>query len=188
MTTLMESGRASTNYVDSLSAGGDSSGSLEGRGHRSPRPSSAPQTTELMIESNLEGVTLGPLGRTLSRRDGRGPILVVDDEPSLRHAMAVALRIKGYAVETAADGDEAIRWTQDHNPSLIVLDMHMPVLDGWGFAAELRKQGHDVPILVLTTGVSEAATAAEDVGARAYLPKPFGLRDFLDAVVQIKSS
>ena len=91
-------------------------------------------------------------------------------------------------METAADGDEAIRWTEGHNPSLIVLDMHMPVLDGWGFAAKLRKQGHDVPILVLTTGVSEAATAADDVGARAYLPKPFGLRDFLDAVAQIKSS
>jgi DNA-binding response OmpR family regulator len=99
--------------------------------------------------------------------------------------MTVALRIKGYVVEAAADGDQAIQWTERHNPSLIVLDMHMPALDGWGFAAELRKQGHDVPILVLTTGDSEAATAADDVGARGYLPKPFGLRDLLDAVSRL---
>jgi DNA-binding response OmpR family regulator len=139
-----------------------------------------------MIDYKASKSVLGPIGRMLFRHEGhRGPILVVEDEPALQHAVAVALRTKGYEVARASNGADAIRVIEGQDPSLVILDMHMPVLYGWGFAAALRKQGYSVPILVTTTGSAEAATAANEIGARGCLPKPFTLGELLEAVSEL---
>ena len=130
------------------------------------------------------GSAVGAIGRTLLRRHGhQGPILVVDDEAPLQQAMAAALRAKGHSVLCAANGSDALELTAIHAPSLVILDLQMPVLDGRGFVQALRRRGHEVPILVITGGL-EAARAVDEMGAIGYLEKPFRLGELLHAVSQ----
>ena len=78
------------------------------------------------------------------------PILVVDDDPSILAIVAQVLELEGYPVETAPNGAEALKVLERARPALVLLDMRMPVLDGWGFAGELSERGVKVPILVMT--------------------------------------
>ena len=117
----------------------------------------------------------------------RPRVLVVDDDPSIREMLSDFLAMEGYAVETAADGDEGLRAVEESNPSLVVLDMRMPVLDGWGFARKLRERGIKLPILVVTASQSPRLWA-EEIGADGYLAKPFDLVDLLNAIEQINLS
>jgi CheY-like chemotaxis protein len=72
----------------------------------------------------------------------------------------------------------------DRLPALVLLDMRMPVLDGWGFAAAVRQQGLPVKILVMTAAQDAAAWAAE-IGADGYIAKPFDVSDLLEAVYRL---
>ena len=76
-------------------------------------------------------------------------ILVVDDEASIRRILETRLSMIGYEVVTAADGEEALSAFTDAEPDLVVLDVMMPKLDGYGVCQELRKES-DVPIIMLT--------------------------------------
>jgi two-component system response regulator MprA len=113
--------------------------------------------------------------------DGR-PILLVDDELAICDAIAFALVSEGYQVEVAHNGLEALQAIETQRPSLVVLDMHMPVLDGWGFTKAIRERGFDPPILVITATARSAKQAAEEIGADGYCPKPFPLNEFLHSV------
>jgi two-component system OmpR family response regulator len=109
-------------------------------------------------------------------------ILVVDDEPDMREAVAMYLREESYSVDTAADGKDglykALAWDYD----AIVLDVMLPLIDGWKFLAELRKT-KSTPVLMLT-----ARDAVEDrirglnAGADDYLVKPFVLSELVARV------
>jgi CheY-like chemotaxis protein len=109
------------------------------------------------------------------------PILVVDDDPSILEAVSELLEMEGYAVATAVDGADALSSIEREPPGLILLDMRMPVLDGWGLARELHRRGLEVPIVVMTAA-RDAAGWAKEIGARGYLAKPFDISDLLDAV------
>jgi OmpR family response regulator RpaB len=76
-------------------------------------------------------------------------ILVVDDEASIRRILETRLSMIGYEVVTAADGEEAIEIFHQTDPDLVVLDVMMPKLDGYGVCQELRKES-DIPIIMLT--------------------------------------
>ncbi len=78
------------------------------------------------------------------------PILLVEDDDAIRQAMAMLLMGEGYPVQTATDGAEALQAIERTPPSLVVLDMNMPVLDGWGFAAQAKAHGFKLSILVVT--------------------------------------
>ncbi|MDQ2941787.1 MAG: response regulator [Chloroflexota bacterium] len=110
-----------------------------------------------------------------------GTILVVDDDPGILDAVAELLRIEGYAVETAANGAAALEAIARSRPALMLLDMRMPVLDGWGVARMLSERGIRVPTLVMTAA-RDGASWASEIGADGYLAKPFGIGDLLDAV------
>ena len=112
------------------------------------------------------------------------PILVVDDDPSIRTTISEILVMEGYPVETAADGAEALQAVERAQPALVLLDMRMPVLDGWGFARALRDRGMHLPILVMTAA-QNARRWAEEIGAEGYLAKPFELLDLLNAVERL---
>ena len=113
-----------------------------------------------------------------------GPILVVDDEPVIRETVAELLRFEGYRVETAQDGADALRVMERASPSAVLLDMRMPVLDGWGFVERYRAEpGPHAPIVVCTAATDAARRAAE-VAAEGFLAKPFGIDDLLEAVVR----
>lgn len=109
-------------------------------------------------------------------------VLVVEDDPHLRDALRWLLEDEGLAVDTADDGQQALDWLAAQRPALMVLDMGLPLVDGDGVAAGLRRaHGSDVPI-VLTTADGRAQEKARRVGAAAYLHKPFELEHFVQTV------
>ena len=108
-------------------------------------------------------------------------VLVVDDEPDIRATVSAMLEIEGYAVAEAVNGAEALAAVEADPPDVILLDMRMPVLDGWGFASEMKRRGHRIPIVVMTAARDAAHWAAE-IAATAFVSKPFGYDDLIRAV------
>ncbi|MGD9580397.1 MAG: response regulator transcription factor RpaB [Vampirovibrionia bacterium] len=104
-------------------------------------------------------------------------ILVVDDEASIRRILETRLKMVGYEVTTAADGEEALELFSKFNPDLIILDVMMPKLDGYGVTREIRRTS-DTPIIILTAlgDVSERITGLE-LGADDYVIKPFSPKE-----------
>jgi len=104
-------------------------------------------------------------------------ILVVDDEVSIRRILALRLSMVGYDVVTASDGKKALEVFRLANPDLVVLDVMMPLLDGYGVCQELRKES-DVPIIMLTAllDVVDRITGLE-LGADDYMVKPFSPKE-----------
>jgi len=108
-------------------------------------------------------------------------VLIVDDEPDIRATVSAMLQIEGYHVAEAANGADALAAVESDPPDVILLDMRMPVLDGWGFAAEMRRRNHAIPIVVMTAA-RDAARWASEVTATAFVAKPFGYDDLIAAV------
>ena len=115
------------------------------------------------------------------------PILVVDDDPSILATVSEILEFEGYAVATASNGAEALEQIERRPPSLVLLDMRMPVLDGWGVARHLSEQGKRLPIVVMTAA-QDARRWAEEIGAAGYVAKPFDLTDLLDKVERLRTA
>lgn len=110
------------------------------------------------------------------------PVLVVDDDDSIREFVSVALTDEGYEVLTAEDGAAALETVQRRQPGVILLDMRMPVMDGWEFARAYRAfPDPHVPIVVVTAA-RDAADRAAQIQADGYLAKPFDLDDLLAIV------
>jgi two-component system KDP operon response regulator KdpE len=109
-------------------------------------------------------------------------VLVVDDEMEIRRALSRALGARHYAVETAADGEEALVQAEMFRPDLVVLDLNLPKLDGLEVCRRVRERSA-VPILVLSVREDESdKVAALDLGADDYLTKPFGIDELLARV------
>ncbi|MGE3856107.1 MAG: response regulator [Dehalococcoidia bacterium] len=116
-------------------------------------------------------------------------ILVVDDERTIRELVCEVLADEGYEVIGASNGAEALSALEQNAPfSLVVLDMWMPVMNGWQFAAEIAERGISVPIVVMTAA-REARHRAEEIGAIGYIGKPFDVDQFIESVeTAIRSS
>jgi two-component system response regulator MprA len=110
-------------------------------------------------------------------------LLVVDDDPDVRDSLGRALRYAGYSVTTAANGAEALDSVARSPVDLIVMDVLMPIVDGFVACRRFRERGDETPILVLTAAdaVDDRVTGLE-VGADDYLVKPFALRELLARV------
>ena len=110
-------------------------------------------------------------------------ILIVDDEPEIVRGLEDNLRFEGYQTSTAADGREALAVAAREAPDLILLDIMMPGLSGWDVCRELRGQGIDVPIIMLTARGEEGdRVRGLELGADDYITKPFSLRELLARV------
>ncbi|CAN5781868.1 hypothetical protein BH23GEM11_BH23GEM11_04970 [soil metagenome] len=112
------------------------------------------------------------------------PILVVDDDPLIREVVVEMLALQGYRTETAADGAEALESIARERPRLVLLDMRMPRMDGWAFAQALEERGIDIPVIVMTAA-RDAQSWASEIGADAYLGKPFRVQSLLSAVERL---
>src|SRR5487761_1254989 len=114
---------------------------------------------------------------------GRGRLLVVDDDPDVRESLGRALSLSGYSVATAANGVEAFDSVARSPVDLIVLDVQMPMVNGFDACRRFRERGDATPILVLTArdGIDDRVTGLE-AGADDYLVKPFALRELLARV------
>ena len=108
-------------------------------------------------------------------------VLVVDDERAVRDSLRRALELEGYDVELAADGEEALeRLAQNGEPDAVVLDILMPKMDGLEVCRRLRREGHGLPVLMLTARDEvENRVAGLDAGADDYVTKPFALEELL---------
>jgi DNA-binding response OmpR family regulator len=111
-------------------------------------------------------------------------ILVIDDDPAILATVRDILEDEGYSVLTAGDGAEGLAVIERIRPGLVLLDMRMPVLDGWGFARTLRERAISLPIIVMTAA-QDARQWAYEVGATRYLAKPFDLDELLAAVALV---
>lgn len=116
------------------------------------------------------------------------PILVVEDDALLGNVVCTTLLDEGYPVRLASNGLEALHAIEEEPPSLVLLDMHMPVLDGWGFARELRERGLELPLLVMTAAGRDPAAIAEEIGAASYISKPFSLETLFRQVEQYRAA
>jgi two-component system, chemotaxis family, chemotaxis protein CheY len=104
---------------------------------------------------------------------------VVDDDPSIVAVVSDILIAEGHEVVSAENGAEAL--VKANGEALVLLDMRMPVLDGWGFAREFRASGKRSPIVVMTAA-ENARRWAEEIGAQGYLAKPFEIDALIAAV------
>jgi two-component system OmpR family response regulator len=107
-----------------------------------------------------------------------GELLVVDDEPFLRDAVAASLRFLGFAVTTAQTGTDALRLARDRPFDLLVLDVMLPGPDGFDVVRRLRRDGSRVPVIFLTARDTQAdKVTGLTLGGDDYLTKPFGLEE-----------
>jgi CheY-like chemotaxis protein len=109
-------------------------------------------------------------------------VLVVDDDIDLAKMVELLLTTAGYEVILAEDGQSALDQLAKQWPSLILLDMKMPGMDGWEFAREFHsKYDRSLPIIVFTAA-EDAKKRAQEIGANDYLGKPFEIDDLITMV------
>jgi DNA-binding response OmpR family regulator len=106
-------------------------------------------------------------------------ILIVEDDPGVTQLLAYNLRRDHYQVLTAADGAQALDMARTHPPDLILLDLMLPLVDGWAVCRELRRTSN-VPIIMVSARDEEIdRVVGLELGADDYICKPFGLREIL---------
>jgi len=112
-------------------------------------------------------------------------VLVVDDEPQVVWVLQFSLEAEGYTTYAATNGAEALAEISEHRPGLVVLDIMMPTMDGWSVLEELLKIPPDrrprVVIVSALSSLRDRAKAAE-LGADAYVPKPFNVDELLEVL------
>jgi two-component system, chemotaxis family, chemotaxis protein CheY len=111
-------------------------------------------------------------------------VLIVEDEDTIGEVVADALMLEGYEVRRARNGREALEMVHEWLPHLILLDLMMPVMDGWAFRAAQRRlagDAADVPVVVLS-GAREVRARADELGAVEAMSKPFELNHVIEAV------
>jgi DNA-binding response OmpR family regulator len=113
---------------------------------------------------------------------GAGRILVVEDDPWIRRMVCWALEEEGLQSDEAADGRVALACLAERRPALVLLDIGLPLVDGFGVADALHATyGEAVPIVVMTAN-GQAAKSAARVGATAFVAKPFDMSELLQII------
>jgi CheY-like chemotaxis protein len=115
-------------------------------------------------------------------------VLVVDDDPAIRGLVADALRDEGYTVDMAAHGREALEAMRARRPATVVLDLMMPIMDGFTFmeACHNERLCDNVPFVVVSA-VHEALQRMREVPIQACIAKPFDLDELVRTVSQLAS-
>lgn len=108
-------------------------------------------------------------------------VLVVDDDPSILDTVTSILTSEGFQVMAASGGKQALSLLHSWHPTLVLLDMRMPIMDGWAVARAMQESGSKVPIIVMTAAES-AKRWADEIGAAGHLAKPFALDELLECV------
>jgi DNA-binding response OmpR family regulator len=113
-------------------------------------------------------------------------ILIVDDEPHMRRGLRDNLEFEGYQVEEAVDGIDALEKLVGESYSLIILDVMMPRMSGFEVCKQIRKEGNDVPIIILTAKGEEIdKVLGLEIGADDYIEKPFSIRELIARIKAI---
>lgn len=110
-------------------------------------------------------------------------VLIVDDDPGIRGFIHATLRTEGYSVAVAANGRQALERIAEQRPDVILVDLSMPVMNGWQLNDHLRAHDAGIPVVFMTAGFS-AQAEAESHGAAASLSKPFDVDSLLHVVAR----
>lgn len=109
-------------------------------------------------------------------------ILLIEDDPSILKGLTMNLRFEGYQVQVAEDGERGLELALQ-KPSLIILDIMLPRMNGYEVLRKLRGRGIDVPVIMLTAkGTEIDKSLGLDLGADDYVTKPFGLKELLSRI------
>ena len=112
-----------------------------------------------------------------------GRVLIVDDEKAIVDILEFNLKKEGYECLKAYDGPEGLRLAREGNPDVILLDVMLPGMDGFGVCRTLREEGRNVPIIMLTAREEETDKVfGLETGADDYITKPFSMRELLARV------
>lgn len=109
-------------------------------------------------------------------------VLVVDDDPDLLELISFVLEAEGFKTNAAADGVQALGAIEKQMPDLILLDMKMPIMNGWEFAAEFRRMFEVRAPIVVVTAAEDAGKRAEEIGASGWISKPFDVAALVKVV------
>jgi DNA-binding response OmpR family regulator len=113
-------------------------------------------------------------------------VLIVEDNRNLAHGLRTNLEFEGHRAEIAPDGETGLRRALSGEHDIVVLDLMLPALDGFRVLEHLRREGHGVPVLVLTARGDEAdKVRGLESGADDYVTKPFALRELLARVAAL---
>lgn len=107
-------------------------------------------------------------------------ILIVDDEAGVRELLKDALKLAGFETLTANDGMSALTALRSFTPDIMIIDINMPLMDGFELVERLRKNGNEVPVLMLSARADRVdVTRGLTLGADDYVVKPFGLEELV---------
>ena len=113
-------------------------------------------------------------------------ILIIEDDTGIQMSLKDEFESEGYVVYTADDGEEGLKMVGDQKPDLIILDVMLPILDGYEVCKKLRREGDNTPIIMLTVKDKEIdKVLGLEFGADDYVTKPFSLRELLARVKTI---
>ena len=115
-------------------------------------------------------------------------ILVVDDDPVLVKMLDVRLKENGYDVYATIEAAEGLQMAMENNPDLIVLDVMMPIINGYNFCRLLKSEEKqkEIPIIFLTSrSEKEDMEIGREMGAEAYLTKPLNMEDLLQKIREL---
>ena len=113
-------------------------------------------------------------------------VLIVDDEPDILLMLRMSLEDEGHTVVMAGDGESGLARLAEHHPDLVLLDVMMPVLDGWGVLARKQRDGDMTPVIVLSAKTEETDIAkAMSLGATEYVTTPFDLDRVVALVAEV---
>lgn len=99
-------------------------------------------------------------------------VLVVDDEADFRSVVARVLEDEGHRTQVAWNGAEALRLIEQEPPDIVLADLRMPVMDGWGLIQEIRRRQLDTDVIIMTAA-ADASAWADELNVPAYIAKPF---------------
>ena len=120
---------------------------------------------------------------------GQGYLLIVEDDPDILKLLQTTLDFSGYRVKTARNGNEGLEVVQQEHPAIVIADIMMPKLDGFGFVHRLRinPETRGIPVVFITaTFVSpEDRDFALDIGATRFIQKPLNLDEFLVTIKEL---
>ena len=112
-------------------------------------------------------------------------VLIVEDEPDVLLVLRINLEAAGFETSLAADGVTALRRIEADRPDAVLLDLMLPVVDGWAVLAELRSRADETPVVVCSAKRTPRDLArAEELGAVGYVAKPFETEDVVERITE----
>jgi len=128
---------------------------------------------------------------TVMMTDASTSVLVVDDEPQVALMLRFSLEAEGYRTRSARNGRAALEEVREYHPHVVLLDIMMPVMDGWAFLEELREiPEHERPHVIVVSARSSLRDRAKatELGADAFVAKPFDVDDLLVALHDLEQT